>query len=104
MSRVMGNLINNLVKYSMKNTRVFIDAHAEGEKAVIEFKNISAYPIDFDVNEITERFVRGDKSRSEEGNGLGLAIAKGYTEACKGSYRIVTDGDLFKVLIEFCRV
>ena len=104
MSRVMGNLINNLVKYSMKNTRVFIDAHAEGEKAVIEFKNISAYPIDFDVNEITERFVRGDKSRSEEGNGLGLAIAKGYTEACKGSFRIVTDGDLFKVIIEFCRV
>ena len=68
---------------------------------MLEFKNISAYPLDFDPEEITDRFVRGDQSRSEEGNGLGLAIAKSYTEACGGTFRLSVDGDLFKVVILF---
>lgn len=101
MSRVVSNLISNILKYAMKNTRVFITAVTTNGKAVIEFKNISASPMDFDVSEITEKFVRGDKSRSVDGNGLGLAIAKGYTEACGGNFKIITDGDLFKVIIEF---
>ena len=63
-------------------------------------KNISAYPLNFDCEEITERFVRGDLSRSTEGSGLGLAIAKSYVEACGGSFSIITDGDLFKAVIE----
>ena len=67
----------------------------------MEFKNISAYPLDFDVEEITQRFVRGDESRTTEGNGLGLAIAKSYTEICNGTFEIVADGDLFKAILKF---
>ena len=68
---------------------------------VMEFKNISAYPLDFDAEEITHRFVRGDKSRTAEGNGLGLAIAKSYTEICNGTFEIVVDGDMFKAILKF---
>lgn len=101
MSRVIGNLINNALKYSMQGTRVFVSARRTENGVFAEFKNISAYPIDFDSQEITERFVRGDKSRSEEGSGLGLAIAKEYTEVCGGKFEIVTDGDMFKAVIVF---
>jgi signal transduction histidine kinase len=101
MSRVFDNLISNILKYSMKNTRVFITALEKDGNVEIEFKNISAYPLEFNVEEITQRFVRGDKSRSTEGNGLGLAIAKSYTEICNGSLEIATDGDMFKAIIKF---
>lgn len=101
LSRVMSNLISNILKYSMKGTRAFATAKRCDDKAVIEFKNISAYSMDFSPDEITSRFIRGDKSRSEEGNGLGLAIAKSYTEACGGSFDIILDGDMFKVIIKY---
>lgn len=101
MSRVVGNLISNILKYAMKNTRVFITAAEKDGDIVMEFKNISAYPLDFDVDEIVQRFVRGDESRTSEGNGLGLAIAKSYTEICGGQFEIITDGDLFKVRLKF---
>lgn len=101
MSRVMSNLISNILKYTMDGTRVFISSGEKYGKVIIELKNISSYPMDFDADEITARFVRGDESRTTEGNGLGLAIAKSYTEACGGCFSIVTDGDLFKVIIEF---
>jgi len=101
MSRVVSNLISNILKYSMKGTRAFVTAKKQDGKAVVEFKNISAYPMDFSSDEITSRFVRGDKSRSEEGSGLGLAIAKSYTEACLGTFDVVIDGDMFKVKLEF---
>lgn len=101
MSRVLGNLIDNALKYAMKNTRVFISAYRKDNEVMIELKNTSAYPMDFDAEEITGRFVRGDKSRTDSGNGLGLAIAKSYTEACGGKFDIVIDGDLFKVIIRF---
>ncbi len=104
MSRVMGNLIDNALKYAMKGTRVFVQAFERENDVVIEVKNVSAYPMDFDAEEITGRFVRGDKSRTNEGNGLGLAIAKGYVEACGGSFDIIIDGDLFKALIRFERL
>ena len=104
MSRVMGNLIDNAVKYAMKGTRVFVRAFGRGNDVVIEIKNVSAYPMDFDAEEITGRFVRGDKSRTNEGNGLGLAIAKGYAEACGGKFDVIIDGDLFKVVICFKRM
>ena len=103
MSRVMSNLISNILKYTMKNTRVFITARDKDGMIRIEFKNISAYPLDFNVEEITQRFVRGDESRTAEGNGLGLAIAKSYTEICNGSFEIVVDGDMFKAIIQFRR-
>lgn len=101
MSRVMGNLLGNAAKYALSGTRVFISAAAQKGRVLLEIKNTSAYPLDFDTDEITERFVRGSKSRTEEGNGLGLAIAKSYTEACGGRFAVVTDGDLFKVQMEF---
>ena len=101
MSRVVGNLIENALKYAMAHTRVFVTVAARDDQVMLEFKNISAYLLDFDPEEITDRFVRGDQSRSEEGNGLGLAIAKSYTEACGGTFRLSVDGDLFKVVILF---
>lgn len=101
MSRVIGNLIDNVLKYSMNNTRVFITATERDDNITVEFKNISAYPLDFDTEEITQRFVRGDESRTKEGNGLGLAIAKSYTEACGGDFEIVVDGDMFKAILTF---
>jgi len=103
MSRTISNLISNILKYAMKNTRVFITAAEKDGDVVMEFKNISAYPLDFDVDEIVQRFVRGDESRSSEGNGLGLAIAKSYTEICGGQFEITTDGDLFKVKLKFAK-
>lgn len=104
MSRVLSNLINNILKYTMKNTRVFISAYEKDGNVEIEFKNISAYPLDFNAEEITQRFVRGDESRTQEGNGLGLAIAKSYTELCNGSFDVVTDGDMFKAILKFRKV
>lgn len=101
MSRVVSNLISNILKYTMKNTRVFITASEKDGMTVMEFKNISAYPLNFNVEEITQRFVRGDESRTAEGNGLGLAIAKSYTEICDGAFEIVVDGDMFKAILKF---
>lgn len=101
MSRVLSNLINNILKYAMQNTRVFITASEKDGMIEMEFKNISAYPLNFNVEEITQRFVRGDESRTAEGNGLGLAIAKSYTEICNGSFDIVVDGDMFKAILKF---
>ena len=101
MSRVMGNLIENTLHYSMKNTRVFLEAYERNSEVVMEIKNISANPMNFDAEEITARFVRGDSSRTDGGNGLGLAIAKSYTEACGGTFQITIDGDLFKATITF---
>ncbi len=101
LSRVLENLIGNCVKYAMKGTRVFLSVAEENGQAVIELKNTANYEMDFDADEITERFVRGDAARSTEGSGLGLAIAKSYTEACGGSFTVSVDGDLFKVRIAF---
>ncbi|AAO36648.1 sensory transduction protein kinase [Clostridium tetani E88] len=99
--RVFENLIGNILKYSMNNSRVYIDLETEGNKAIVTMKNISAYEMDFDVEEIFERFKRSDKARKSEGSGLGLAIAKSIVELQGGNMDIVIDGDLFKVTIEF---
>lgn len=101
MSRVFENLLVNCLKYSMKGTRVYVSVKKESNNVSVELKNISAFPMDFDEGEITERFVRGDASRTTEGSGLGLAIAKSYTEVCGGTFRVVLDGDLFKVSVSF---
>ncbi len=99
LSRVYENLIINAVKYSLKGTRVYIDMKAENGEYITEIKNIAGYKMDFSEDEITERFVRGDSSRTGEGSGLGLAIAKSYTELLGGRFFIKTDGDLFKAVI-----
>ncbi len=104
LSRVFDNLLVNAVKYSLSGTRIYIVLSENGESVRAEIKNISSYPLDFDPSEITDRFVRGEKSRTTDGNGLGLAIAKSYTELCGGKFSIVTDGDLFKAILEFNEV
>ena len=101
MSRVMSNLIGNILKYTMQNTRVFISATDKAGVIEIVLKNISAYPLNFSAEEITGRFVRGDESRTAEGNGLGLAIVKSYTEICNGTFDVVLDGDMFKAILKF---
>jgi signal transduction histidine kinase len=99
--RVFDNLINNALKYSQPNTRVYIDLVGEDENIIFTIKNISAYELDFNSEEIFERFKRGDSSRSTEGSGLGLAIARSIVELEQGSINIHIDGDLFKVTVKF---
>ncbi|EQG75153.1 his Kinase A domain protein [Clostridioides difficile DA00165] len=99
--RVFENLIINISKYAMPNSRVYIDILETDNKVNIMLKNMSASEIDFSVDDIMERFVRGDKSRNTEGSGLGLAIAKSFIELQGGKMNISVDGDLFKVTITF---
>ena len=99
--RVFDNLLNNICKYALCGTRVYINLKSENGKAIITFKNISEQPINMSGEELTERFVRGDRSRNTEGSGLGLSIAKSLTELQNGTLKIVTDADLFKVIITF---
>ena len=99
--RVFENLVSNITKYALENTRVYIHIFDENNSVEITLKNIAAEEIKFDVNNIVERFVRGDESRNTEGSGLGLAIAKSFVELQGGSFNIEVDGDLFKVIIRF---
>lgn len=99
--RVFDNLLNNICKYGQSGTRVYLTVEKVKDKVVITFKNISQYPLDISEEELMERFVRGDKSRHTEGNGLGLNIAKSLTQLQKGSLELVIDGDLFKVILTF---
>jgi len=101
MWRVIENLFNNLCKYALPGTRVYIDITNEDGKVECSVKNISANPLNIRADELTERFIRGDVSRSTEGSGLGLSIAKNLTELQKGEFVIHMDGDLFKVCIRF---
>lgn len=99
--RVFDNLLSNICKYAMKGTRVYIDLKKENGKAIVIFRNISDSPINLSQEELTERFVRGDRSRNTEGSGLGLSIAKSLTELQKGIFEISADGDLFKAKLTF---
>lgn len=104
--RVIENLFNNIFKYALEGTRVYIDMtfmedKEAGKQVILSIKNISAQPLKVNPAELTERFIRGDESRTTEGSGLGLSIAKNLTEAQKGKFEIVMDGDLFKVNMYF---
>lgn len=99
--RIFDNLLNNIYKYAQENTRVYLSVEKKEDRAEIIFRNMSKYALDISAKELEERFVRGDKSRHMEGNGLGLSIAKSLTQLQNGSMEIVTDGDLFKVVIRF---
>ena len=99
--RVLENLYNNVAKYAMEHTRVYVDMEADGSQVLFSIKNISENPLNIPAEELTERFIRGDISRSTEGSGLGLSIAKNLMTMMGGTFDIYLDGDLFKVMIRF---
>ncbi len=99
--RVLENLYNNACKYTLENTRVYVGIEDRGADVVFSIKNVSAAPLNFSPDELTERFVRGDVSRTTEGSGLGLSIAKSLTELQGGKFKISIDGDLFKAEVAF---
>ena len=99
--RVFDNLLNNICKYAQERSRVYISVELKAEKVLIIFRNMSKYPLNIPTEELEERFVRGDKSRHMDGNGLGLSIAKSLMDLQNGEMEIVTDGDLFKVTLKF---
>ncbi len=99
--RVFDNLYSNALKYSMKNTRVYIDAFEKNDNVVIEIKNISKDKLNISKEELMQRFVRGEASRNSEGSGLGLSIVENLVGLQDGIFDITIDGDLFKVSIIF---
>nr|WP_282923891.1 HAMP domain-containing sensor histidine kinase [Mediterraneibacter massiliensis] len=99
--RVFENLIVNITKYAMPHTRAYIEMEESDSQVRIFMKNVSATELNFNVEEITDRFVRGDSSRNTEGSGLGLAIAKSFTQLQHGELKIETEADLFKAEIIF---
>ncbi|MCR5254336.1 MAG: HAMP domain-containing histidine kinase [Acetatifactor sp.] len=101
MWRVIENQFNNICKYALENSRVYVDVEEKDGNVVLSLKNISKAQMNITPDELTERFIRGDSSRSTEGSGLGLSISKSLVEAMGGSFEIVLDGDLFKAVISF---
>lgn len=99
--RIIENLFRNVEKYAMPHTRVYLDLINDGKRVAFSLKNISENPLNISPEELTERFTRGDESRSTEGSGLGLSIAKDLTEIQQGTFEIYLDGDLFKVTVSF---
>lgn len=102
--RALDNLYSNVCKYAMPGTRVYIDIIDEENGAVVSIKNISAGALNFSADELMERFVRGDVSRTTEGSGLGLSIARSIMERQNGELKITLDGDLFKVEMKLITV
>ena len=102
--RVLDNLLGNVCKYAMPGTRVYLSSEVAGGQVCITAKNVSRYPLNISADELTERFVRGDASRSTEGSGLGLSIAMGLTRLQKGQFQLSVDGDLFKARLTFHRL
>lgn len=101
MWRVVENLLNNICKYAMEGTRVYIDMEVENGRVRASVKNISKQQMNIRPEELTERFIRGDSARSTEGSGLGLSIAQSLTQVQGGEFTIYLDGDLFKVTLDF---
>ena len=99
--RVLENLYNNAFKYALEGTRVYVTIEDHGADVVFTIKNVSANPLNISPDELTERFVRGDVSRTTEGSGLGLSIAKDLTPHKGGKFELIIDGDLFKAQITF---
>lgn len=98
-SRIVENLFSNIRKYALEGTRVYVDVAAGSEYGSVIFKNVSKNPLDISPDELTQRFVRGDASRSGEGSGLGLSIAKDLCELQNGRLGLQIDGDLFKAIV-----
>ena len=101
MYRVIENLFSNVAKYALENSRVYIDLKKFDKSVKIEIKNISKEKLNISADELMQRFVRGDKSRTTEGSGLGISIAQNLTELQNGKFNLILDGDLFKIQVEF---
>lgn len=105
--RVIENLYNNISKYALEGTRVYltmeewVEENSNKRKVAFSVKNISAQPLNVSAEELTERFVQGDESRKTEGSGLGLSIAKNLTKSMNGDFELQLDGDLFKAILTF---
>lgn len=99
--RVFDNLMNNICKYAQEHSRVYLNMEQREDRVEIIFRNMSKYELNVSSQELAERFVRGDASRHMEGSGLGLSIAKSLVELQNGEMEILTDGDLFKVILRF---
>ena len=99
--RVFDNIMSNIVKYAKADTRAYVDLKKEDDKLRFIFRNTSREQLNITPDELMERFVRGDKSRYTDGNGLGLSIASSLTKAMGGSMNLTIDGDFFKVILEF---
>jgi len=98
--RAIENLFSNILKYALEGSRVYIDVIDFGQSVQVLIKNISAYELNISAGELMERFTRGDESRSSQGSGLGLSIARSLLEIQQGSLDIEIDGDLFKAIIQ----
>ena len=101
MWRIIENLFQNICKYALEGTRVYLEMIVENGRVMASLKNISDRPMNLKGEELSERFIRGDASRTTEGSGLGLYIAKNLTKAQHGEFQIQLDGDLFKIILDF---
>lgn len=99
MWRIVENLLCNALKYSMTNSRVYVNIDSDEQFGILTIKNISAFPLDISPEQLTERFVRGDASRTTEGSGLGLSIVQGLANIQGGKFKVEIDGDLFKATV-----
>lgn len=99
--RVFDNLLSNIRKYAQPGTRVYLSCEMVGDRVAVLFRNVSASPLNISADELMERFVRGDESRSTEGSGLGLSIAQDLTRLQGGTFGLEIDGDLFKARVSF---
>lgn len=102
--RVFQNLIRNCAQYSLEGSRAYVNLISQNGIATVSIRNISRSEITVNGSDLTARFVRGDQNRTTEGSGLGLSIAKSFTEACGGRFYISTNGDLFTVTVQFRQV
>lgn len=102
--RILANLYNNAAKYAMTGSRIYTDLKVTEGAVIFSIKNISEQPLNINADQLTERFIRGDISRSTEGSGLGLSIAQTLTEMQKGKFELYLDGDLFKATVTFPKV
>jgi len=100
MHQVFANLLGNAIKYALAGTRIYLEVRETDESFLIRMMNTASYEMDFNPDEIMQRFARGDKARSTKGSGLGLAIAQTYTESVGGSFRVSVDGDQFSAIVE----
>lgn len=100
MHQVFANLLGNAIKYALAGTRIYLEVKENAGSWLVRMTNTSSYEMDFEPEEIVQRFARGDKARSTKGSGLGLAIARTYTESVGGTFRISVDGDQFSAIVE----